>query len=667
MGELHRTRSRAKDMLAVVVWTSAVFIWGAGTGAQAQSPGQVRHPMDPLIAEEYERSIAILQAAGLTDEFGLYPFVTLHEPDKADVLEWRDGEPVARAAFVVVRNGSDTFQSVVDISGARVVSWEPVEGAEPGILMTEEWNGANRIVRAHAPWREAVRQRGIDLTGIVCVPQTAGYYALAAEEGRRLVKVVCYSSSDAQNFWGRPIEGLVAVVDLNERAVIDLIDMSPVPIPRGPVDFSEASVGDLRASSRLRTAQPDGPGFTLNGNMVRWQGWEFHVRVDPRLGLVLSRVMYDDAGSLRSVLYQASLSELFVPYMDPSAGWFFRTYLDAGEYGVGKLAVEMQPGLDCPEHAVFRDAVFVDDYGDPYRTPRAACLFERDAGDIAWRHTDAVTGQSEVRRSTELVVRLVSAIGNYDYVFDWVFRQDGAIRVVVGASGVEQVKGVASRTRAEAERSGDTAYGRLVAERTVAVNHDHFFNFRLDFDVDGTRNSLVVDRLRTQRLPARDARRSVWTIDRDTVAREHAARLRINIERPALWRVVNPETPGPLGYPTSYELRPRGNAVSLLSPDDYPQLRAGFTDFHLWVTPYDQNERYAAGLFPNQSRGGDGLSRWTRGDRPIENTDVVLWYTMGSHHVVRAEDWPVLPTTRHEFELRPFDFFERNPALDIPE
>ena len=661
-----RTASRAKDILTCVVWTYAVFSCFAGAVTHTQSPDRVRHPMDPLTAAEYEQTIATLQAVGLADEFSLYPLVTLHELEKSEVLGWRDGDPIARTAFVVVRKGSDTFQSVVDLSDARVISWEQVEGAEPGILMTEEFGGADRIVRAHAPWREAVRQRGIDLTEIICVPQAAGYYGLAAEEGRRLVKVVCYASSDTKNYWGRPIEGLVAVVDLNERAVIELIDASSVPIPRGPVDFDEASVGDLRAPSRLRVTQPDGPGFTLDGNTVRWQGWEFHFRVDPRLGLVLSTVKYDDAGTWRSVLYQASLSELFVPYMDPTPGWFFRTYLDAGEYGVGRLAVVMQPGLDCPEHAVFKDAVFVDDYGEPYQSARAACLFERDAGNIAWRHTEAVTGQSKVRRSTELVVRLISAIGNYDYVFDWVFRQDGAIRVVVGASGVEQVKAVASRTRAEAERSGDTAYGRLVAEHTVAINHDHFFNFRLDFDVDGPRNSLVVDRLRTQRLADGESRRSIWTLDSSTVARERAARLRIDIERPALWRVANLEAPGPLGYPTSYELRPRGNAVSLLSPDDYPQLRAGFTDFHLWVTPYDKNERYAAGMFPNQSRGGDGLPRWTRDDRSIENTDVVVWYTMGFHHVVRAEDWPVLPTSRTEFELRPFDFFKRNPALDIP-
>ena len=116
----------------------------------------------------------------------------------------------------------------------------------------------------------------------------------------------------------------------------------------------------------------------------------------------------------------------------------------------------------------------------------------------------------------------------------------------------------------------------------------------------------------------------------------------------------------------SYQLAPQTNAVSLFDPNDFPQRRAGFTDFHLWVTPYSARERYAAGTYPNQSRGGEGLPRWVSQDRVIQNTDIVLWYTLGLHHVVRAEDWPVLPTRWTGFELRPFNFFPANPALDLP-
>lgn len=74
----------------------------------------------------------------------------------------------------------------------------------------------------------------------------------------------------------------------------------------------------------------------------------------------------------------------------------------------------------------------------------------------------------------------------------------------------------------------------------------------------------------------------------------------------------------------------------------------------------------AAGAYPTLSEPGEGLPRWTASGRPIHETDVVLWYTAGMNHVVRAEDWPVMPTVTHSFELRPFDFFDGNPALRAP-
>lgn len=315
---------------------------------------------------------------------------------------------------------------------------------------------------------------------------------------------------------------------------------------------------------------------------------------------------------------------------------------------------------------MFFDAIFADDQGRAYTQKRAACIFERYVGDVAWRHYEAETGRTEVRRRTDLVLRFISAVGNYDYIFDWVFRQDGTIKVAVGTSGIEQVKAVKSRTNSDDQDGRDVAYGHRVAEHTVGINHDHFFCFRLDLDVDGQNNSFLRDRLKTKRLGPELARRSVWVVQGEVAATEQDAKLRISLEKPALWRVINPSVLGSLGYPVSYQLKPGANAVSLLTPNDPPQQRAGFTNHHLWVTPYDRRERFAAGDFPNQSHGGDGLPAWTKANRPIENTDIVLWYTVGFHHVVRAEDWPVLSTGWHEFQLRPFDFFQRNPALDIP-
>jgi primary-amine oxidase len=121
-----------------------------------------------------------------------------------------------------------------------------------------------------------------------------------------------------------------------------------------------------------------------------------------------------------------------------------------------------------------------------------------------------------------------------------------------------------------------------------------------------------------------------------------------------------------MGYPVSYQLKPGHSATSLLAPDDNPQVRGGFSQYQLWVTRQSDSERLAAGPYPTGARQADGLPVWTKANRSIDNADLVVWYTMGMHHVPRAEDWPVMPVVWHELEIRPFDFFERNPALDLP-
>ena len=649
---------------AVIVLAGIVGLASCGKGFATQIVG---HPMDPLAEEEYSAVVGALIDGGYVDGTALYPLITLEEPPKEDVLEWNPGDAVPRLAFAIVKRGPETFEAIVDTIAGKVLSWEPVEDVQPGLLPTVEWSLVQTIVRGNQAWQAAARKRGIEnFRDVVCVPNPAGYFGIAEEEGRRLIKAVCYAPG-ADNYWGRPIEGLIAVVDLDERELVSLIDTGPVPIPDSPVDFDEDTVGELREPpNAISLVQTGGPSFQIDGHEVSWQKWQFHFRMDPRLGPVVSLVTYDDGGGKRSILYQGSLSEIFIPYMDPDVGWYFRTYLDAGENGVGRLTVPLRSGLDCPTNAVFFNAIFAHDTGEPYTQDNTACLYERFAGDIAWRHYEAVNGGNNVRPRTDLVLRSISAIGNYDYVFDWVFRQDGSIGINVGATGVPQVKAVSARSIGDDENGLDTAYGRLVAEHTVATNHDHFFSFRLDLDVDGQENSFIYEQLKTKRLDSESGRKSLWVVETSTAPTEDVAKMVIDIQNPTLWRVINPNVSGPLGNPVSYQLEAKSNAISLLSPDDFPQRRAGFTDYHLWVTPYDPQERYAAGIYPNQSKGGDGLPAWTSANRSIQNTDLVLWYTLGFHHVVRAEDWPVTPTLWNEFELRPFDFFTRNPALDLP-
>jgi primary-amine oxidase len=637
----------------------------------APLPAQSPHPMDPLTFQEHWTVLDVLREADRYDADTGVSLVLLHEPDKERVLAWRPGEPVERAALVALRRDGETYEAVVDLTARRIRSWTRVEGGQAPWL-EREFGAMEEVVKEHPDVVAAFARRGItDLTFIDCGAGPPGRFGLPEEEGRRIAHAHCADARGVRNRWTRGIAGLTVVVDMDAEEVIRVVDEGTVPVPTTNADYDEASIGPLRRNTTpLSLHQPLGPAFQLDGYQVSWDRWRFHVRPDHRVGLVVSMVRWVDGDRERPILYQGHMSEIFVPYMDPSAAWFPRNFLDIGEYTAGGLPKPLEPGVDCPETSTYLQLVHAGDNGRPRTVPSVVCIFERYAGDPLWRHF-AETHEGRAQR--DLVVRMAAVLGNYDYIVDWVFRQDGAIRVNVGATGIVEAKPVAPPLARAVAGSGvapaaeaPDAWGRFVDRNIVAVNHDHYFNFRLDMDVDGPRNSLQVDQLKTVRLPDDHPRRSLWAVESRVAAREGEARLDMDMHRPAQWRVINADRTNAQGYPVSYQLVPGMNVHTLLTADDYPRRRAGFIDHHLWVTPYRSGERYAAGAYPTLSEPGQGLPAWTAADRDIRDTDIVLWYTFGMHHVARAEDWPVMPVAWHGFELRPFDFFDRNPALDAP-
>jgi primary-amine oxidase len=59
------------------------------------------------------------------------------------------------------------------------------------------------------------------------------------------------------------------------------------------------------------------------------------------------------------------------------------------------------------------------------------------------------------------------------------------------------------------------------------------------------------------------------------------------------------------------------------------------------------------------------LTKWTAARQNLDGEDLVLWYNTGFRHITRAEDWPAMPAVWHSFRLRPFNFFDQSPAMDI--
>jgi primary-amine oxidase len=235
--------------------------------------------------------------------------------------------------------------------------------------------------------------------------------------------------------------------------------------------------------------------------------------------------------------------------------------------------------------------------------------------------------------------------------------------VAVGATGIIETKSVVAKL--PASHHGEDV-GQYVAENTVGVNHDHYFSYRLDLDVDGAANSFMTHRMVRKPVENDPMRKSIWVAQPAMAEREADAKLDIRLDQPSMWMFMNPAVKGKLGYPVAYEVMPGATAKSLMAADDPTQKLGAFSEHQFWVTPYAAGERYASGTYPTSSTGEDGLAVWTKANRSIANTDIVGWYTLGFHHIPRSEDWPVMPVMWHHFHIRPFHFFEANPVLDLP-
>jgi primary-amine oxidase len=632
------------------------------------------HPLDALTPAELNRAKAILSAEGKIGALARFHSIDLDEPEKAAVLAWRPGATLPRRAVAVVSERGTVHEAAIDLSAGRSTAWRAVTG-EPNLLLGEMM-GAGDMATSDPRMVQALAKRGFTPSQVYCLPLTAGNFGWKEEQGQRILKVPCYAKPQGSNVWARPIEGLYATVDLKTRKAIDVVDSGVVPVPADGWGYEEAEIaarGALRPESKAASlVQAGGDNIGNEDGRYVWDIWRFHLRADMRPGTVLSMVDVRDGARWRSVAYQMHLSEVFVPYMDPDQAWYWRTYMDSGEYGFGNLLSPLRPGTDCPSYARFVSATMPQDDGEPMPIANAICLFERATGDPAWRHYEVVGNTPQNPKSTvgrpasELVVRSASSIGNYDYLVDYIFRQDGSIRIAIGATGIDATKGVASQSMKDATAAADTRAGTLIAPGLVAPFHSHYFNFRLDLDVDGTANDFMRERLVQQSLPEGTPRRSIFAVAHEMPANEQAARTRIDPASPALYHFGNQNVESALGHHPGYMLMPEGSYVHpLLAADDPPVRRNSYLHYQLAVTPQQPSERYAGGRFAMMSDGSDTLGAWIAGDRPIGNRDIVAWYTVGFHHIPRMEDWPVMPTHWFGFTLMPHNFFSSNPAMTI--
>jgi primary-amine oxidase len=620
----------------------------------------VSHPLDPLLPQEIEAAVSIVRRSQSLGPSVRFATVTLKEPAKETVLSFQPGDEIDRAAFLILLDNATaaTYEAVVSLSKGIVTSWDYIPGVQPPIML-DEFAECEAAVKASAEFRDAIAKRGITDPDLVIVdPWSAGHYGIAEEEGMRLSRALCWvKANPTDNGYARPIEGVIPVVDLNKMEVIRVEDYGVVPLPPQDANYTPEYVKSYRQDLKpLEIVQPEGPSFEVSGHEISWQKWKIRVGFTPREGLVLYTVTYTDQGEERPIFYRASLAEMTVPYGDPSPHHYRKNAFDVGEYGIGSLANSLKLGCDCLGEIYYFDGFITDSRGKVVQIENAICLHEEDFG-ILWKHVDWRTEHAEVRRSRRLVVSFIATVGNYEYGFYWYFYQDGTIQYEVKLTGIMSSAAVMP---GEVPR-----YGTLVAPQLNAPIHQHIFNVRMDMCVDGQQNSVYeVDIVpeENEKNPYGNAFCTQSTL----LSTELAAQRVIDPLKSRYWKIVNPSKTNAMGYATAYKLMPGDNTLPLARSSASVTKRATYMTKHLWVTPYHPDEKYPTGDYPNQHPGGVGLPQWTKGDRSLENTNLVVWYTFAHSHSPRAEDWPVMPVATLGFMLKPLNFFDENPANDVP-
>jgi primary-amine oxidase len=456
------------------------------------------------------------------------------------------------------------------------------------------------------------------------------------------------------NPYDRPIEGVSVTVDMNRLAVVDFVDTGIRPV-NTTITGNAASV--RTGLKRLDVVQPNGPSFKTKGNAVEWQGWRFRVGFNTREGLVLHQIGYQQGSVTRPIINRISLSEIYVPYALPDRTWAWRAALDYGEYNLGQYTEPLQVKVDVPSNAVFFDEAGSSDMGSAgvppaFPLPHAVAMYERDGGPL-WDRTDPTTAARDARFARELVVTTSVVIGNYTYTTDYVFGMDGSIQVQEGATGTTLNRGVSNAAAGE-------QYGTNVFDGISAPNHQHYFSFRIDFDVDGTSNRVVEQN--TQSAPGPYGNGFVVN---DTVLSTEQFR-DLNPASDRRWTIQSATQKNAVGNPTAYTLETNGGTHPFSDSSYEPLQHAPFAQHPFWVTRYKDGELWAGGEYPNQGPAGEGLTKYVADNQNVNAKDVVVWYTASFTHHTRPEDFPVMPHDAVSFQLMPDGFFNQNPALDAP-
>ena len=351
-----------------------------------------------------------------------------------------------------------------------------------------------------------------------------------------------------------------------------------------------------------------------------------------------------------------ALSDMNIPYADPRSPFHRKSAFDLGDTGAGLMANNLKLGCDCLGSIHYLSAVLSSDEGKPYPMDNVVCIHEQDAG-IGWKHTNYRTNNAFIVRSRELVLQSIITVANYEYILAFIFNQAGELNYEIRATGIVSTQPI--------DEGVSVPFGTVVHPGVLAAHHQHIFSLRVDPSIDGHKNTITTSEVSP--MPRSDFNPYGHGYSVTETPVKTSAGLDLDYTKNRSFKITNPHSLNPInGKPVAYKIQAPDFQKIVALPESFHHKRAEFSDHNIYLTRYRDDELFAGGKYTNQSRGGLGVRGWAERNDNIEDDDVVVWVQFGLQHVVRVEDFPVMPCEILKVRFVPVNFFDRNPSLDVP-
>lgn len=687
-----------------------------------------KHPLDPLTPGEIVAvTTEIRSYITKNTEIKAVKFITcylLPAPKRAVLAHLgiplepgakpEDPVPIVRRAEsdVVDALTGDAYNVTIALEGTqwRVENFKPLEKGLHPQISPEELMECEAIIKADARVQQLAKEVGISADQLVCDGWSIGYDERFPQTQRVQQAFVYARLGEHENLYAHPLD-FIPIVDSTTQKVIHIdfasaytkktengqelsvegtvappLDQDPlvssgrdrIPPPMRPFDFlpdlmEKSEEGGYKQRTDLKplhVVQPEGVSFKLDGHVLEWQNWKMHIAFSQREGIALSTVTYNDHGEVRPVFYRLSLAEMVVPYGAPEFPQPRKMAFDSGEYGMGTMACELSLGCDCLGTIHYMPGSYVSHSGKAFVIKNVICIHEEDSG-VLWKHSDyRIGGRGHTVRRRRLVVSMVCTLANYEYIWNYHFYQDGSIEFEVRLTGILQV-GVA----ADDEKS---PYGTLIAPNILAHYHQHLFCLRVDPMIDGLKNTVIEsDIMVLPDAPTGSVSNHAGNgfLTKETVVESESGR-QYDYSKERRWRIVNSaRTHYSSGKPSGYSIGLKGGATPMMvRPDSWAAKRASFLPNTVWVCKDVEgkdsgSERmWPSGKYVPMTRDEpkDSIGKWVEGKQNVVDEDLLVYINVGTTHIPRPEDWPVMPVEHVNVTFKPNSFFKANPSMDVP-